>query len=129
MTVARDWRQKTVSEWCARAFGRDHASSVPQRGIRLLEEAIEAYQACGCDPAMAHKLVDFVFSRPPGALNQELGGIGITLLALATAAGLSADTEEAREWRRVRSKSLAHFSARNEAKNGAGFLAPPKAAP
>jgi len=119
----RDARQKRVAEWCAAAFGVGQASSVEQRGLRLLEEAIEAYQAAGCNPEQAHKLVDFVFARPPGALAQELGGVGITTLALANACGASAEAEEVRELNRVLSKPLAHFAARNQAKNDAGFEA------
>jgi NTP pyrophosphatase (non-canonical NTP hydrolase) len=119
----RDARQARVAEWCAAAFGIDQASSVEQRGLRLLEEAIEAYQAAGCNREQAHKLVDYVFARPPGKLAQELGGVGITTLALANACGASADAEEARELERVLSKPLAHFAARNQVKNDAGFAA------
>jgi len=117
----RNQRQREVHEWCAAAFGVEHASSVPQRAVRLLEETIEAYQAAGGDLEMAHRLLDFVFRHPVGSLNQELGGIGLTLLALAQAAGLSADDEERREFDRVLKKPLAWFHARNEAKNDAGF--------
>jgi len=128
--AARDTRQKQVADWCAAAFGTDQAASIQQRGVRLLEEAVEVYQACGCDPAMAHKLVDYVFSRPPGTIQQELGGVGVTVLALANAAGISADKAESDEVARVLSKPLAHFTARNQAKNDAGFraLAQPDAA-
>lgn len=121
----RDERQRIVADWCAAAFGLGQASSVPQRGLRLLEEAIEAYQAAGCDRAMAHKLVDFVFDRPSGTVAQELGGVAVTLLALAAAAGESAEIEEQREIARVLSKPLEHFTARNAAKNGAGFRVAP----
>jgi hypothetical protein len=119
----RDARQKRVAEWCAAAFGAAQAASVEQRGLRLLEEAIEAYQAAGCNREQAHKLVDYVFARPPGKLSQELGGVGITTLALANACGASADAEEVRELNRVLSKPLVHFAARNQAKNDAGFAA------
>lgn len=119
--AGRDFRQLDVADWCALAFGMEHATNVRQRGVRLLEEAIEAYQAADGDCAMAHALVDFIFARPKGSLGQELGGIGLTLLALANAAGLSANSEEARELDRVLDKPLAHFHARNEAKNAAGF--------
>lgn len=121
----RDRRQTVVAEWCAAAFGTGQASSVPQRGIRLLEEAIEAYQACGCDPAMAHKMVDFVFGRPTGTIRQELGGVGVTTLALASAAGISAEDAEADEVARVLAKPLAYFTARNQKKNDEGFAATP----
>lgn len=119
----RDARQNRVSEWCIAAFGIEHSTSLPQRGCRLLEEAIEAYQAAGASAEMAHRLVDYVFGRPVGELGQELGGVAIGLLALAAAAGLSAEGEEVREFDRVLSKPLAQFTARNEAKNAAGFRA------
>ncbi len=119
--MSRDDRQTVVGKWCAAAFGADHASSLPQRGVRLLEEAIELYQAAGGTPAMAHRLVDFIFDRPAGTVPQEMGGVAVTLLALANAAGQSADAEEVREIARVLAKPVSHFTARNDAKNAAGF--------
>jgi hypothetical protein len=119
----RDDRQAKIFAWTQAAFSIEQATSLPQRGIRLLEEAIEAFQAVGGDPAQAHKLVDFVFSRPVGDLHQELGGVSVCLLALAAAAGLSADAEEQREASRVLAKPVEEFRRRNEAKNAAGFLA------
>lgn len=120
--ATRDDRQLSVADWCIAAFGREQAVSLAQRGIRLVEEAIEAAQASGCERDMVHKLVDYVFDRPVGELHQELGGVGVGALALAAAAGLSADECEAREVARILAKPLAHFAARNEAKNAAGFL-------
>lgn len=120
--LPRDQRQTMIASWAELAFGREEATGVPQRGLRLLEEAIEAYQACGGDEALAHKLVKFVFERPPGQVGQELGGVAVTVLALAAAAGLSADEEECREIHRVLSKPLSEFTERNASKNAAGFL-------
>ena len=119
--LPRDQRQERVASWAEQAFGRDQATSIPQRGLRLLEEAIEAFQACGGDEEMAHKLVAFVFAHPPGTIGQELGGVAVTTLALAAAAGLSADEEECREIHRVLSKPLREFTERNANKNAAGF--------
>jgi hypothetical protein len=65
-SFSRDQRQAMLVDWARLAFGDVEATSVAQRGLRLLEEAIEAFQACGCDEALAHKLVTFVFARPPG---------------------------------------------------------------
>ncbi len=124
----RDERQATVAKWCAEAFGQDHASSLPQRGLRLLEEALEAAQAAGVPLAQAHHVVDYVYGRPVGELQQELGGIGVTVLALAAAAGLSAEEAEAREVARVLSKPIEHFRRRNIEKNEAGLEARPDAA-
>ena len=120
--LSRGQRQEKVAIWAELAFGRDQATSLPQRGVRLLEEAIEAFQACGGDEAMAHKLVSFVFARPPGEVGQELGGVAVTVLLLAAAAGLSADEEECREVHRVLTKPVGEFTARNASKNAAGFL-------
>lgn len=117
----RDRRQAQTHAWCVAAFGDHDARSIPQRGLRLMEEAIETAQACGCDPAMLHRLIDHVYAKPAGGLREELGGLGVTLLALAQAAGLSADDAEALEVERVRAKPLAHFAARNAAKQAAGF--------
>lgn len=124
MKVPRDQRQEMIARWAQSAFGREEATGLPQRGLRLLEEAIEAFQACGGDEAIAHKLVAFVFARPPGTVGQELGGVAVTVLALAAAAGLSADEEECREIHRVLSKPLREFTERNANKNAAGFKIP-----
>lgn len=90
-------RQLKVVEWANAAFGATEVSSVPQRGLRLLEESIEAFQACGGNAEVAHKL-------------------------LAAACGLSADQEELREVKRVLAKPVAELTQRNAAKNAAGFL-------
>ena len=115
-------RQKLVHQWCVAAFGANQASSVPQRGLRMLEEAAETAQAVGVDLAQAHKLLDYVWSRQAGNPFQELGGLGLTTLALAAALGVDADDAETTEIARVLSKPLEHFKARNQAKNDAGFL-------
>lgn len=120
--MSRDDRQAVVFDWAKVAFSEDEATNIPQRGLRLLEEAVEAFQACGGDQVIAHHLVEYVFNRPIGEIGQELGGVGVTLLALAAAAGLSADTEEAREVDRVLSKPTIEFTWRNKIKNDAGLL-------
>lgn len=117
----RDTRQEQVRDWCAAAFGEDHANSIPQRGIRLLEEAIELAQAAGCEREMCHKLLDHIFDKPAGDIMQELGSVGTTTLAFAAAAHLSADGCEKMEVERVLSKPLEYFAARNKVKNDAGF--------
>jgi NTP pyrophosphatase (non-canonical NTP hydrolase) len=118
----RDQRQTMIADWARLAFGHDEATSLPQRGIRLLEETIEAFQAVGGAEDKAIELVKYVFARPAGKIGQELGGVAVTTLALAAAAGLSADEEERREVQRVLNKPLGEFTARNAAKNAAGFL-------
>lgn len=120
---SRDWRQTLIGEWTTRSFGEQEACSYPQRGIRLLEEAAEAAQVCAVTEEMALNMIRYVYSRPSGNLNQELGGVGVTLLALAHAAGRSADLCEQTEIARVLNKPIEHFRQRNQAKNDAGFKA------
>jgi NTP pyrophosphatase (non-canonical NTP hydrolase) len=121
VTHARDLRQARTHAWCVAAFGDHDARSVQLRGLRLVEEAIEAAQAAGCDAGMVHRLVDHVYAKPVGELVQELGGVSVTLLNLAQAAGFSADRAERLEIERVLSRPLADFAARNAAKKQAGF--------
>lgn len=120
---SRDERQRQAHGWMVEAFGSEQSDSIPHRAIRFFEESAEATQAAGVDKAMAHKMVDYVWSRPKGELSQELGGVGLTILGLAKAAGLSADEEEARELTRVLSKPLEHFRKRNDVKIEDGFIA------
>jgi NTP pyrophosphatase (non-canonical NTP hydrolase) len=124
LSCGRDRRQAETHAWCVAAFGDHDARSIPQRGLRLMEEAIETAQACGCDPAMLHRLIDHVYAKPVDELHKELGGLGVTLLGLAEAAGMSADEAERREIARVMGKPLSHFAARNAAKTAAGFHVP-----
>lgn len=121
----RKWRQAQVSGWARDCFGVEEATSLPQRGLRLVEEAVEAAQACGCDLKQLRLLVTYVYSRPVGELRQEVGGVGVCLLALADAATIDADAAEADEVARVLAKPAAHFTTRNRQKNDAGFKAAP----
>lgn len=105
------------------AFGEAQMTSVPHRAIRFLEEAIELYQACGADQDMAHKLVDYVYSRPRGDIFKELGGVGVTLLILALVCGRDADNAEEYELNRLAILGPEHFKPRDAAKNEAGFKA------
>jgi NTP pyrophosphatase (non-canonical NTP hydrolase) len=120
---SRNQRQSVIFEWGTKAFGADQMTSIPQRAARFLEEAIELAQACDLDKTMAHKLIDYIYDRPPGERRQELGGVGVTVMALAEALGESADECEAAEVERVLSKPTSHFTERNKAKNDAGFYA------
>lgn len=114
-------RQVAVAAWARHAFGKEHADNPKQRAVRLAEETIELCQVAKADPAMLHKLIDYVYSRPVGTYEQELGGVGVTLLAFAHAAGCSADKCESDEVERILSLPLEQFAARNDEKNDAGF--------
>jgi NTP pyrophosphatase (non-canonical NTP hydrolase) len=119
----RHVRQRAIGVWTREAFGADHAYSLPHRGLRLLEEAIELAQAVGCDLKQCHNLLDYVFARPKGDIAQEMGGVGVTLLALGEATSISVEVAERTEVDRVLRKPLDHFRRRNAEKDAAGFSA------
>ena len=118
---SRAERQARVARWCADAFGADSLADRHKRALRLLEEALELFQAEGGKATQAAALADRVFARPPGESQQEVGGISVTLLSYCEAAGLSADACEAMEIERVLAKSLDAARARYQAKVDAGF--------
>ncbi len=115
-SIPRDTRQLMISLWAKRALGTAEASDLPRRGLRLLEEALRAFQACGGEEASARQLVASTFARPAGTgIARGLGGVALAALCLAAAAGLSAEEEECREIRRVLSSPVRRVAGRNGA--------------
>lgn len=117
----RDDRQQAVLNWVVLAFGPDHAYSRPQRATRFLEEAIELFQTCQGDPAMAHSLIDYVFAKQAGIPADEIGDVGLTLLSVASLFDVNADEAEARKVAETLVKDPEEMAARNREKNAAGF--------
>jgi NTP pyrophosphatase (non-canonical NTP hydrolase) len=117
----RAGRQARVAAWCAGAFGADAAGDPELRALRLVEEALEAYQSVGGDEARARLALEHVFGRPAGDPAQELGGVGVTALALAAALGLDADEAERREVERALSLPRDRLSRRALEKAAAGL--------
>lgn len=97
--------QDRVADWVAACFPAPASVDVLERSHRFLEEALELVQATGCTKEDARQLVDYVFDRPVGERQQEVGGVMVTLAALCNALKLSmddaADWELARNWQRV----------------------------
>lgn len=62
-----------------------------------------------------------VYGREVGELSQEIGGVGLTLLALAELAGIDADLEELRELERVLQIPKEVWKEREQRKEAAGF--------
>ncbi|MBP2498351.1 NTP pyrophosphatase (non-canonical NTP hydrolase) [Methylobacterium sp. PvP062] len=111
----RDKRQVVVKDWITRVFGL-RTLNLRFRAERVLEEALELAQAAGYPQEKIAGLTAKVYANPPGALRQEVGGLGISVLALCETAEISADECEEAEILRVLSKSTAHFKARIERK-------------
>lgn len=58
-----------------------------ERGRRLLEETLELAQAVGVSREQALGHVERAYSRPPGAVDQELGQVVLCTAALAEVEG------------------------------------------
>lgn len=97
--------QRRVVEWMAACFPLSSQSSVEERTHRFLEEALELAQAQGCSREHAHALVEYVYGRPEGDPEVEVGGVMVTLAGLCSAAGImmdqAGDRELERNWARI----------------------------
>lgn len=98
--------QAGVDKWMDACFGDAIKADQLERADRFCEEALELCQTMpGFNKARAHALVDYVFDRPQGEINQEVGGVMVTLAALCNTTGTdiaeAAATELARVWTKV----------------------------
>lgn len=116
-------RQHRVTDWIIRVLGAGCARDPRERALRFVEEAIELGQACGLAPEDVQALSARVFTRPAGELRQEIGGVGVTLLALGECVGIDVDTEEERELTRVESADPEGFRRKQAEKTAQGLTA------
>lgn len=115
----RDKLQRVVYSWAQAVFG-ELSMERQERVRRFLEEAIELAQAEGLPKADVDMLTLHVYGKPAGTPAQELGGVGLTLLAYAESTGLSAEDCESAEFERVQKKSPAYWRDRQNKKADAG---------
>ncbi len=101
---ASQWQER-VAQWMAACFTPAITADRGERNHRFLEESLELVQSLGCTASEAHQLVDYVFGRPVGEPSQELGGVMVTIAALANASAMmidiAADAELARCWTKI----------------------------
>jgi len=97
--------QLRVVDWMMETFSMEVCRDTTERNHRYLEESLELVQAMGCTQAEAHMLVDYVFGRPAGEPEQEVGGAMVTLAALCAAADFSmrecGERELSRCWQNI----------------------------
>lgn len=83
-------RQNQVEEWVRSTFGDASQEDSRERSMRFLEESLELCQAIDAmTKEDAEFLVQKVFSREPGKVHQEFGGMMVTACALAQNQGES----------------------------------------
>lgn len=93
--------QERVARWVRETMDEATLQNVRERCLRFIEEALELVQALGMSREDVLMMVEFVYNRHPGLPNQELAGVMVTALALATAAKLDAFDELHRELDRI----------------------------
>jgi hypothetical protein len=97
--------QDRVNEWLATCFPYSVRSDRQERTHRFLEEALELAQANGCSREEAQALIEYVYSRPAGQPELEVGGVMVTLASLCSATsidmGEAGDRELQRNWQRI----------------------------
>ena len=96
--------QARVEEWLSACFPPSVCSDRQERTHRFLEESLELAQANGGSREDVEALVAYVYSRPQGNPEAEVGGVIVTLAGLCSASkidlGKAGDRELERNWRR-----------------------------
>lgn len=121
--VIRSFQDRCL-EWANACFGPFSAARKTERNERFLEEALELVQATGLPSDQAHALVDYVYTRPVGEPDQELGGVMNTLALLAAANGLDMDQAGKRELDRVNTPEVMEKIRKKQAGKPKGSALP-----
>ncbi len=97
--------QTRVLAWTCSCFGPEIAADRTERNHRFIEEALELVQSCGATASECHQLVDYVYERPAGDQEQEVGGVMVTLAALCNAYDFdmqdAGEVELTRAWTKI----------------------------
>jgi len=120
----RQQRQAEILQWANTIFGEATASNTGERIRRFAEESIELVQAAGLDKQAMNDIIDHVYAKPAGNVAQEIGQVGVSLLALAEHLSIPADDEERKEFDRITSLPSEHWQARQNAKAEKGLALP-----
>lgn len=116
---------RIATDWARRCFGDAHVDNHKVRGIRALEEMIELNQALGVPVELARKTLETVYSRPVGDIEQEIGGVMLTLAVLCDTMDRDPEHMFEQELLRVLKKSPEHFAKRNNEKISLGLTSEP----
>ena len=105
--------QKDVLDWVRNTFGQKFLND-RERAFRFIEESLELVQSIGLTSSDVVAMLRHVYGRPPGLYPQEMGGVVITLEALAEHLGVDLDRQSCCEWKRINSLPQSHFDAASE---------------
>lgn len=92
MIIKSEFQSESM-QWYSECFGDRISDFKIERTHRFIEESLELAQAVGCSKRDVLKIVDYVYARDRGGLNEEAGGSLLTLSLLCSALGI--DMEDA----------------------------------
>lgn len=119
-----NFKQLIIEEWVRSIFGQRAIDNTEERCLRFGEEAFELIQATGhVSRDQLHQLVDYVYDRTPGEIEQELGGAAMTLFALATNLKHNIDHALNKEIDRVRDPQMIEKIRAKQAQKAANGVA------
>ena len=130
-----DWKgygvdQAVTEQWVRTRFGDKVFESIEERTARICEEANELHQAEARDKvkarAVAHAIVDRVFDKASGVVEQEVGGVIVTTLAYCAAKGMRLDVLAGKEIARVMQDDPKKFKDKQAAKADLGIAMRPE---
>jgi hypothetical protein len=125
-TLEKTTFQARVQNWIDLVFSKNVNKALfksPQeRRNRFAEEAVELVQACGMSKQEVIQIVEYVYSRPMGELDQEAGGTMVALAGLCNALDVNMEDSAETELQRIH-----HFDV--ESKIRAKFLSKPSNSP
>lgn len=110
--------QKDVLDWVRATFGQKFLND-RERAFRFIEESIELVQAIGLSSSDVVWILRHVYGRPTGDYSQEMGGVTITLEALAEHLSVDLNRQSDLEWERINDLPQSHFDAASERKQNA----------
>lgn len=102
----KDMHQNRMHEWMLKCFGSEISANKKERNFRFLEEALELVQAAGCSKEDAIALVDYVYDRPTGEVEVEVGNVMVTLAAFCNAHGFSMNDCMVKELERINDPAM-----------------------
>lgn len=77
--------QTRVARWVSECLGDAALYNQDKRACCLFEEVCELMQAAGLPTSHCIMLLDYVYNRPVGVINQEVGGVMVAMAAFCQA--------------------------------------------
>lgn len=114
--------QARVAAWILETFGIEFLRNGHERTLRAIEEVVELAQAAGVTKEVVHRVVDYVFSRPAGDVEQEIAGSLVTIYGAATALGVDAQAELEKELARINTPEVKERCRRRQAEKRAALI-------